>query len=78
MTEKLNRSKFTNNIFEWFETNRQRFELSQEKFDRLIEWLASANAMTVEEYRDYVYWCHANPRTVDEINENNAEGGTAS
>jgi hypothetical protein len=63
----LNISKNDKNIFEWFEANRQRFELSQERFDLGIAWLASANAMTVEEYRDYVYWCHANPRTVDEI-----------
>lgn len=60
----LNMSKKDNNIFEWFETNRQRFELSQAKFDRLIEWLAAANEMTVEEYRDYVNWCHAHPNDV--------------
>jgi hypothetical protein len=63
----LNTSKRDSNIFEWFNVNRQRFELSQERFDKLIAWLASANAMTVEEYRDYVYWCHANPRSVDEL-----------
>jgi hypothetical protein len=63
----LNASKGDSNIFEWFEANRQRFELSQERFDKLIAWLASANAMTVEEYRDYVYWCHANPRSIDEL-----------
>jgi hypothetical protein len=63
----LNFSKNDSNIFEWFEANRQRFELSQERFDNLITWLASANAMTVGEYRDYVYWCHANPRTIDEM-----------
>jgi predicted transcriptional regulator len=68
----LNISKNDRNIFEWFKANRQRFELSQERFDNLIAWLASANAMTVEEYRDYVYWCHANPRSIDEI-ENDKE-----
>jgi hypothetical protein len=65
----LNLSKNDSNIFEWFEANRQRFELSQEHFDNLIYWLASANAMTVEEYRDYVYWCHANPRSIDELKD---------
>jgi hypothetical protein len=63
----LNFSKNDSNIFEWFEAIRQRFELSQERFDNLIAWLASANAMTVEEYRDFVYWCHANPRNIDEL-----------
>jgi hypothetical protein len=58
----LNLSKNDKNIFEWFEANRQRFELSQERFDSGIAWLASANAMTVEEYRNHVYWCHENKR----------------
>ncbi|WP_416312791.1 hypothetical protein [Rossellomorea sp. FS2] len=65
----LNISKHDRNIFEWFEANRQRFELSQDRFDSLIAWLASANAMSVEEYRDYVYQCHENPRTIDELKE---------
>ena len=65
----LNSSKHANNIFEWFDDNRERFDLSQRKFDELIEYLADINEMTVEEYRDYVYWCHDNPRTVDEIME---------
>lgn len=70
MANGLNQSKWQHNIFEWFEANRQRFNLSQERFDRLIEWLGKANGMTVEEYRDYVYWCHANPRNIDEeVNE---------
>jgi hypothetical protein len=58
----LNFSKHTANIFDWFDANRQRFELSQGKFDKLVDFLSSANAMTVEEYREYVYWCHDNPR----------------
>lgn len=58
----LNLSKNDKNIFEWFEANRQRFELSQERFDEGIAWLATANAMTVEEYRNHVYWCHENKR----------------
>jgi hypothetical protein len=70
LARELNRSKSNANIFEWFEANRQRFELSQERFDNLIAYLASANAMTVEEYRDHVYWCHANPRSINELEAN--------
>lgn len=61
----LNESKGDRNIFEWFEANRQRFNLSQERFDRLIEWLANKNEMTTQEYRKYVDWCHDNPRDVE-------------
>lgn len=67
MTSGLNQSKLNNNVFEWFESNRQRFKLSQENFERRIEWLASANALTVQEYREFYDWCFDNPRTVDEI-----------
>jgi hypothetical protein len=63
----LNASKGIKNIFEWFEANRQRFELSQEKFDLLVAWLASANAVSVEDYRDYVYWCHENPHSLEDL-----------
>lgn len=69
----LNISKSNRNIFEWFADNRERFGLSQRKFDELIEYLADINEMTVEEYRDYVYWCHDNPRTVGEITEERAK-----
>ncbi len=57
----LNNSKHDRNIFEWFSDNKERFNLSQTKFDELIEYLAKVNDMTVEEYRDYVYRCHDNP-----------------
>jgi hypothetical protein len=66
MATGLNQSKGNKNIFEWFEANRQRFNLEQERFDRLIEWLGKANGMTVEEYCEYVYECHAN---LNEIND---------
>jgi hypothetical protein len=54
----LNVSKSDANIFEWFKTNKQRFELSQERFDALIRWLAQVNEMSTSEYRDYVYEAH--------------------
>lgn len=61
----LNRSKGNKNIFEWFYEVKDQHNLSQEKFDRLIEYLADINEMTVEEYKDYVYWCHENPNVTN-------------
>lgn len=58
----LNSSKHSANIFEWFEANRERFDLPQYKFDIAIEYVASLNRMAPEEYREYVYECHANPK----------------
>lgn len=54
----LNMSKNDKNIFEWFESNQDRFNIPQEKFDSLIAWLAETNGMTIDEYRAYVYECH--------------------
>lgn len=62
----LNVSKNASHIYEWFEANAERFGLSREKFDALIEYLADANEMTTQEYRKYVDWCFDNPRTIDE------------
>lgn len=63
----LNQSKGTRNIFEWFEANRQRFDISQSKFDEAIMWLANINGLSVEDYRDHVYWCHENPHSLEDL-----------
>jgi hypothetical protein len=63
----LNHSKNDSNIFIWFENNRQRLNLEQDKFNSLIQWLAITNSMTIEQYRDYVYKCHGNT-ALDEAN----------
>jgi hypothetical protein len=65
----LNFSKHDSNIFEWFEANRQHFELSTEKFETLIDYLAEINSVTKEDYKDHVYWCHENSHHFDENGE---------
>ncbi len=71
--QRINSSKGAKNIFEWYEENGDRFEVLPELFDQAIEYLADLNEMTAEEYRDYVYECHANPidylTEVDYVNE---------
>lgn len=62
----LNKSKNDANIFEWFKRNKERFNLSQTKFDELIAYLAEINEVTPEDYRDHVYWCHENPIDLSE------------
>jgi hypothetical protein len=56
----LNRSKNDANLFEWFASNKNRFDLSQEKFARLVGWLAKSNDMTIEEYQSFTYRCFGN------------------
>ena len=62
----LNISKNARCIFDWFYDVKDRFKLSQTKFDELIEYLADINGMTADEYEDYVRGCHDNPRVIDE------------
>lgn len=69
LSAELNLSKRASHIFEWFEANRNRFNLSQRKFDALIEYLAQVNEMTTREYRAYVDWCFDNPRDVGELQD---------
>lgn len=71
----LNGNKNATNPFEWFEANRQRFELDQSRFDTLVWRLASQNGLTPEEFRRFTYWCFDNPRTVEQIAEDNARYG---
>ncbi len=65
----LNISKSDGNIFEWFDANRERFNLSQHNFGELIAYLADLNGLTTDDYREYVYWCHSNPRDLNDDGE---------
>lgn len=62
--QRINSSKGTKNIFEWYEEAGDRFEVLPELFEKAIEYLADLNDMSVQEYRDYVYDCHANPNDI--------------
>ncbi len=71
----LNANKSAANPYEWFEANRQRFDLDQSRFDALVWRLAAQNGLTPEEFRKFTYWCFENPRTVEQIAEDNARYG---
>lgn len=71
----LNSSKHAKNPFDWFEANRQRFELDQSRFDSLVAKLAEQNGLTPEEFRTYTDWCFANPRNLTQIKRDNARYG---
>lgn len=62
--QRINTSKNASNIFEWYEENGERFEVCPKRFYEAIEYLAELNGMTPDEYRDYVYECHANPNDI--------------
>lgn len=49
----LNASKMDYNLFEWYENNKERFNLSDEKFYKTIKYLADMNDMDIDDYVDY-------------------------
>lgn len=61
LVSSVNISKSVSNIFEWYEENGARLGLMPELFAKAIEYLAELNSMSTQEYREYVYECHANP-----------------
>jgi hypothetical protein len=72
---RYNRKKYTKNLFDWFEANRQRFELDQSRFDSLVAKLAEQNGLTSEEFREYTDWCFANTRNLSQIKRDNERYG---
>lgn len=75
MRSDLNLSKNDRNIFEWFEDNRKRLNICQRRFDEMITYLSRINDVTEKEYREFVYWCHDNPRTIEHTEIDNERYG---
>lgn len=67
MDKTLNLSKRDKNFFTWVLEDNIVDAVDFDKIDRMIEYLAEANGMSVEEYIEYVIWCEYNKRTVEEI-----------
>lgn len=63
----LNRSKKDKHLFHWFDSVKERYDLSQDRFDAMVAHLAELNNLTVDEYREYYDWCHENQRTAKQI-----------
>jgi len=71
----LNNKKNRKHPYEWFEANRQRFNLEQSRFDAVVADLAEQNGLTPVEYRQYVDWCYENKRSLDDIIADNKRYG---
>ncbi len=61
----LNSSKQAYNIFEWAIDKHKDFGFSMEHFHEVMTEVAERNGMTFEEFKSYVYACHANPKEVE-------------
>ncbi|MED3982197.1 helix-turn-helix domain-containing protein [Priestia megaterium] len=64
LSSKLNSSKQAYNIFEWAEFNYERLGFDIKRFNVVMAEIAGRNDMTLEEYREYYYWCFEHPREI--------------
>ena len=64
MTAHLNLSKNGKNPFEWIKT--QPNDIQHNFYNKLVPYLADKNAMTIDEFKTYVYWCMENPKKMEE------------
>lgn len=65
----LNHSKLNINPFEWIKKKDISSIIDKNKWNKLIKYLAKENKMNTKNFRDYVYWCEENKRTLEEVKE---------
>lgn len=68
----LNQRKGKSNPFTWFAG---RTDIDPTRWDALVSYLADANGLSPADFRAYVDWCYANPRTIDQIVADNERYG---
>jgi hypothetical protein len=75
MTGSLNISKGDANPYKWFHTNKHRLKLEDGRFTEVVSYLAELNGLTPSDFRQYVDWCYANQRSINEIKRDNERYG---
>jgi len=70
LDQDLNLSKSTSNPFIWAETLPSE---QKEMFDKVVQYLAEINGLTIDEYREFVFWCFENPRGIEDITDENRD-----
>lgn len=65
----LNINKKDENPFEWI---KRQDNIDQDKWNYLINYLSKLNGLSPSEFKEYIYWCENNKRTLEEvINDSN-------
>jgi hypothetical protein len=64
---RLNLSKSNKNPFEWIKEEAVKSQIRADKWDKLINYFAHCYGLTLDEYKDFVYWCYGNPRRIKDI-----------
>ncbi|MFS1513417.1 hypothetical protein VQL36_13375 [Chengkuizengella sp. SCS-71B] len=61
----LNSCKRDKNSFVWLEENREK--INEEGWNALVSYIAGQNDLTVEELREFTFWCEANKRSIEQV-----------
>jgi 5-methylcytosine-specific restriction endonuclease McrA len=69
LQSKLNESKHNRNVFEWAKEKHEYFGFTLSQFNKVMTEVALRNGMSLEEYRNYVYWCFENKIDIKEYSE---------
>ncbi|MGM7720626.1 hypothetical protein [Metabacillus sp. Hm71] len=67
LTKSLNMSKGAANPFEWIKKEKIHNEIDFDSWNKLIKYLATENDMSIEDFKNYTYWCENNKRSADEF-----------
>ena len=67
LDQQLNSSKSNENPFEWITRPETLEKIDLQRWEKLLRYLAEKNEMSVEEFRDYVYWCEENKRDKEAV-----------
>ena len=67
----LNASKHSSNPFEWVKRPDIQAQVDMAKWNKLISYLSQQNKLSVDEFKDYVYWCFDNPRSLEDLKRDN-------
>lgn len=63
----LNSSKANRNPFEWIKRDNVQRQIDMRKWLELINYFSYCFGLSVDEYKDFVYWCYEHPRTLEQI-----------
>lgn len=77
MVKSLNSSKWKTNPFEWVQRPDISERIPADRWNALVLYLAEKNGLTVEEFREFVYWCFDNPRTPEQAAKDTKRGITS-
>jgi hypothetical protein len=76
LDQQLNKNKSNKNPFKWIKAVRRDRAMRKGQhvdaaWNQLVTYLATENGLSVNEFKEFVYWCEQNKRTLQQVKEDN-------